>query len=336
MLEGSERPLVDAHDLVMFDLDGVVYVGDDAVPGVPDQLARVRGSGVHVGFVTNNASRPPSEVAAKLTGLGVPAERGDVVTSAQAAAHLLLERLGEGAAVAVLGAAGLRDSLDEVGLQAVGVEDHAQAVVTGYGPDVVWHEVMHVASRIREGLPWVATNTDLTLPTPDGIAPGHGALVQLLADFAGVTPVVAGKPAPPLLEETIRRIGGRRPLMVGDRLDTDIEGGHAVGVDTLLVLSGVTGLAEVVTARRDQRPTYLARDVGGLLHPHPEPRREGGSWAAGGWSARVESGQLVVSGEGDGEDWWRAAAPAAWAHLDAGGEPVDTRDVVPPTGSRAG
>ena len=149
MLEASDRPLVEAYDLVMFDLDGVVYIGDDAVPGAPQHLARVRESGVHVAFVTNNASRDPQVVAEKLTGLGVEADAADVVTSAQAAARLLRDRHGAGAPVVVLGADGLREALREVGLRPVGVDDDAVAVVTGYGPDVVWHQVMRVATRIR-------------------------------------------------------------------------------------------------------------------------------------------------------------------------------------------
>ncbi len=331
MLQASDGPLVDCYDLLMFDLDGVVYVGDDAVPGAPEHLARVREAGAHVAFVTNNASRSPETVADKLTGLGVQAKAADVVTSAQAAAHVLLDRLGEGTAVAVLGADGLRDALREVGLRPVGVDEQAAAVVTGYGPDVVWHEVMRVATRIREGLPWVASNTDLTLPVPGGgTAPGHGALVRLLADFSQVTPEVAGKPAPPLLEETVRRVGGSRPLMVGDRLDTDIEGGRRAAVDSLLVLTGVTGLADLVNAGPELRPTYVAADLGGLLEVHQAPERLATGWHAGGWTARVEDGRLVVQGDGPVDDWWRAAAPAAWEHLDAVGEPVDTSGPLPP------
>jgi glycerol 3-phosphatase-2 len=332
VLHASDRPLVRCYDLLMFDLDGVVYVGDDAVPGAPEHLARVREAGVHVAFVTNNASRAPRAVAEKLSGLGVRAEASDVVTSAQAAARVLLDRFGEGAAVAVLGADGLRDALREAALRPVGVGDDADAVVTGYGPDVVWREVMQVASRIKEGLPWVASNTDLTLPVPGGgTAPGHGALVRLLADFSGVTPEVAGKPAPPLLEETIRRVGGSRPLMVGDRLDTDIEGGRRAEVDSLLVLTGVTGLSDLVAAGPELRPAYLAVDLGGLLKVHHAPERRDGGWRAGGWTARVDRGRLAVEGDGRVDDWWRAAAPAAWEHLDAVGEPVDTGDLLPPT-----
>ena len=227
---GVGATLVEAYDLVMFDLDGVVYVGDDAVPGAPEHLARVRDRGVHVAFVTNNASRDPHAVAEKLTGLGVEADASDVVTSAQAAARLLLDRHGAGAPVVVLGADGLREALARGGLRPVGVDDDAVAVVTGYGPDVVWHEVMRVATRIRDGLPWVASNTDLSLPDPRRHRRRDtGRWCGCSPTSPGSTPEVAGKPAPPLLEETIRRVGGSRPLMVGDRLDTDIEGGRRAG-----------------------------------------------------------------------------------------------------------
>jgi HAD superfamily hydrolase (TIGR01450 family) len=331
MLAASDRALVECYDLVMFDLDGVVYIGDQAVPGAADHLARVRQSGVHVAYITNNASRPPKAVVDKLTRLGVDADTGDVVTSAQAAARVLVGRHGAGARVAVLGAAGLRDAVTELGLVPVAVDDdRAVAIVSGYGPDVPWRDIMTAARRIRGGLPWVASNRDLTLPTPDGPAPGHGALVGMVSRFAGVDPVVAGKPAPPLLEETVRRVGGERPLMVGDRLDTDIEGGAAAGIDSLLVLTGVTGLGELVGATPRLRPTYLSRDLAGLLEPHPVPERASEGWRLGGWTATASDGRLAVRGTGSVDDWWRAAAQAAWARLDETGRPVDTGDLVPP------
>jgi glycerol 3-phosphatase-2 len=329
--------LVDAYDLAMFDLDGVVYVGDRAVPGAAEHLAAVRETGVHVAFVTNNASRSPATVAQKLRGLGVDAAPEDVVTSSQAAAHVLLERCGEGARVAVLGADGLREALTEAGLVPTGVDDpDAQALVSGFGPDVVWHEVMQAAVRIREGLAWVASNTDLTFPSDLGLAPGHGALVGLLARFAEVEPTVAGKPRRPLLDETVRRVGGERPLMVGDRLDTDIEGAHVAEVDSLLVLTGVSGLADLVSATTERRPTYIAPDLGGLLEPHPYPEPADGGWRCGGWTAEVHEGALRLRGDGSVADWWRAAACAAWDHLDTSGEVVDTGGVVPPGEGDAG
>lgn len=328
MLRESVGPLRSQVDLVMLDLDGVVYVGADAVPGAAVHLAAAREHGVRCAFVTNNASRTPDTVAAHLTALGVPASREDVVTSAQAAARLVAERVGGGGRVVVLGGEGLQAAVAEAGLHGVGVADEADVVVTGYGPDVVWRDIMGAAVRIRGGDTWIASNTDTTIPTPAGIAPGHGALVRLLSDFTGVTPIVAGKPASPLLAETIRRVGGSRPLMVGDRLDTDILGGRVAGVATLLVLTGVTDLVTLVAAPPELRPDYLGRDLGALHDVHPAPVREGDHAVCGGWRARVEAGILVVeehgaaTGQARADDWWRAAATAAWDHLDRTGAVV--------------
>jgi glycerol-1-phosphatase len=162
------------------------------------------------------------------------------------------------------------------------------------------------------------------------VAPGHGVLVQTLSTFSGVLPVVAGKPARPLLDETVRRVGGRRPLMVGDRMDTDIEGAANAGVDSLLVLTGVTGMAELVAARPAERPTYLAAELSGLLEPHRAPSPVDRGFAAGGWVAGVADGRLTVTGDGPPDDWWRAAAAAAWAHRDRTGTIPDTGQLVAP------
>jgi glycerol-1-phosphatase len=323
MLGSSDVPLTERYDLVMLDLDGVVYVGGDAVPGAPESLAAARSAGARLAFITNNAARPPERVAAHLRELGIEAETADVVTSAQAAARVLAEQHGVGARVVLLGSDGLREALTAEGLVAVGVDDDADAVVTGYGPEVLWRDIMRAAVRIRDGLPWVASNRDYTIPTAYGVAPGHGVLVETLERFSGVTPVTAGKPERPLLDETVRRVGGERPLMVGDRLDTDIEGARDAGIDSLLVLTGVTGLAELVAAAPGERPTYLAPGLGGLLEPCAAPGEAG-------WTARVEDGRLVLEGGGSVADWWRSVAGAAWTHLDEAGHPVDVGDLRPP------
>lgn len=331
MLGSSAQALSRAYDLAMLDLDGVVYVGGDAVPGAPEHLARARAAGMRLAFITNNASRTPEQVAEHLRELGVESTAADVVTSAQAAARVLVDRFGRAARIVCLGADGLREALEAEGLVAVGADEDADAIATGYGPDVRWSEIMRAAVRIRDGLPWVASNTDDTFPAAFGVAPGHGVQVAMLRRFAGVDPVVAGKPARPLLDETVRRVGGRRPLMVGDRLDTDIEGAHESGLDSLLVLTGVTGLAELVAAPVGLRPTYLAPDLGGLLVAHEPPGDDAGAAVLGGWRAAVEDGRLAVSGEGEPGDWWRVVAAAAWAHLDAAGEPVHLSGVEAPS-----
>ncbi|MFD1248324.1 HAD-IIA family hydrolase [Nocardioides ginsengisoli] len=345
MLVTSSAPLTRAYDLAMLDLDGVVYVGPHAVDGAAEGIAAAREAGMRVAFITNNAARSPDAVAAHLTELGVPAQAHDVVTSAQAAARLARDRWGAGARVVAVGGPGLWTALREAGLEPVGAADEAVAVVTGYGPDVVWHDLTRVAVRIRDGLPWVASNTDYSMPTAYGVAPGHGVQVEMLSRFSAVTPDVAGKPERPLLDETVRRIGGERPLMVGDRLDTDIEGARKAGFDSLLVLTGVTGLAELVAARDELRPTYLATDLGGLCVAHQAPERRDGAWVLGGWSATCDGGRLVVrrvaAGGGDGAepaagDWWRVVATAAWSHLDATGEPADVTGVDVPDVADAG
>ena len=327
-LGASDEPLARAYDLAMLDLDGVVYVGGKAISGVADRLAAARGAGMRLAFITNNASRPPGDVAEHLRDLGVQADEHDVVTSAQAAARVLRDRFGAGAAVALLGGAGLDEALRAEDLRPVPVGDEsAQALVSGYGPDVLWRDIMRAAMLVRDGLPWVASNTDLTFPTQVGIAPGHGVLVGVLRDFADVEPTVAGKPERPLLDETIRRVGGRRPLMVGDRLDTDIDGAVNAGCDSLLVMTGVSTLADLVAVPEGHRPTYVAADLSGLLEPQARPDQSPGDVdevELGGWRARVADGRLEVRGDGAPNDWWRVVAVAGWAHLDASGEPADT------------
>src|SRR4051794_13161606 len=272
VLTGCDRPLSEAYDLAMLDLDGVVYVGPDPVPGAPDHLRLARKQGLRLAYVTNNASRSPAEVAAHLRDLGIELDDADVVTSAQAAARLLAERLPEGACVFVIGGRGLDQALRERGLRPVQDRDLGPvAVVSGFSADLRWGTVVTGAILVREGLPWVASNTDATVPTPHGPGPGNGALVEVVSRFAGRDPVVAGKPEPPLMSETQLRTGGERPLVVGDRLDTDIEGARRSGFDSLLVMTGVTDLEVLAAATPDQRPTYVAADLGALARPQPVP-----------------------------------------------------------------
>jgi HAD superfamily hydrolase (TIGR01450 family) len=327
----DSKSLSEAYDLVMFDLDGVVYVDGRAVPRAPEGIAHVRETGSHVAFITNNASRTPEQVADHLRDLGVDAVPADVVTSSQAAARLLHEAHGDGAHIAVLGAEGLVVAVREEGLVPVSVGDtSAVAIVSGYAPDARWSEIMESAVLIRKGLPWVATNTDLTLPTGDGPAPGHGVLVKMIAEFAGVEPVVAGKPLRPLFDETLRRVGGEHPLMVGDRLDTDIAGAQVAETDSLLVMTGITDLSGLVAAVPDERPTHVGHDLDALGRPACAASESDDGWRADGWSARVTDGRLGVEGSGGQDGWWTAVAAAAWDHLDRTGDTVDVDGLTPP------
>ncbi|EFF90296.1 pyridoxal phosphate phosphatase [Streptomyces sp. e14] len=317
--EGSGQALSEAYDTALLDLDGVVYAGGDAIAHAVDSLAAARDGGMRLAYVTNNALRTPDAVAAHLTELGIPAAGSDVVTSAQAVARLIADQVPAGARVLVVGGEGLRVALRERGLEPVeSADDDPAAVVQGYGgPELPWGRFAEACYAVRRGVPWFASNTDLTIPGARGIAPGNGAAVEVVRIATGAEPQVAGKPLPPMHRETILRTGAKRPLVVGDRLDTDIEGAFNGGVDSLLVLTGVTDGAQLLAAPPRHRPTYVDADLRGLLTGQPEITREGDGFRCGGWTATAGEDRLDLAGDGQPLDGLRALCAAAWT---AGGE----------------
>ncbi|MGW1975254.1 HAD hydrolase-like protein [Streptomyces sp. NPDC001889] len=314
----SAAALSAAYDTALLDLDGVVYAGGEAIAHAVDALLAARDGGMRLAYVTNNALRPPDAVAAHLTELGVPSAADDVINSAQAVARLISEQVPAGSRVLVIGGEGLRVALRERGLVPVeSADDAPAAVVQGYGgPGLPWGRFAEACYAIARGVPWFASNTDLTIPSARGIAPGNGAAVEVVRIATGAEPQVAGKPLPPMHRETILRTGAVRPLVVGDRLDTDIEGAFNGGVDSLLVLTGVTDGALLLTAPPEHRPTYVDADLRGMLTGQPEVSAGDGGFRCGGWSAAVRGGELVLEGEGGSLDGLRALCAAAWS--DAG------------------
>ncbi|GGZ06315.1 HAD hydrolase-like protein [Streptomyces poonensis] len=312
--EGSARPLSDAYDTALLDLDGVVYAGGNAIVHAVDSLGTARAGGMHLAYVTNNALRTPDAVAAHLTELGIPTGADDVITSAQAVSRLVAEQVPAGARVLVIGGEGLRVALRERGLEPVeSADDDPVAVVQGYGgPELPWGRFAEAAYAVARGVPWFASNTDLTIPGARGIAPGNGAAVEVVRIATGAEPQVAGKPLPPMHRETILRTGARRPLVVGDRLDTDIEGAFNGEVDSLLVLTGVTDGARLLAARPEHRPTYVDADLRGLLTGQPEVVGTGDWFRCGGWTAKAGDERLELEGEGEALDGLRALCAAAW------------------------
>jgi glycerol 3-phosphatase-2 len=310
-MRGIDRPPAEAYDVGVLDLDGVVYVGHDPVPCAAEALAKARASGMRLAFATNNASRTPSATAALVTEVGVPAAAEDVVTSAQAAARLLAERLPAGSKVLVVGGMGLRHALRAAGLRPVSTAaERPAAVVQGYAPGLSYDLMAEGSQAVAGGALFVASNADATIPSRGGTPrPGNGALIQVIRTATGVDPIVTGKPERPLHRETILRTGAERPLIVGDRLDTDIEGAHNGGADSLLVLTGVTDPRTLLAAAPHRRPTYVSADLTGLLVPHPEVRRAGASYACGGWTVTAD---LTLSGTGDPVDGLRALCTAVW------------------------
>ena len=333
-LTPGPRPPVASYDVALLDLDGVVYSGRDAIAGAVEALAGARRAGLRLAFVTNNASRSPSAIAEHLSGLGVAARSADVVTSAQAAATLIASRFPPGSPVLVAGSNALRLAIRERGLRPVSLAaDHPVAVVQGYAPDMNYGLLAEAGVAVRDGAFYVATNSDSTLPTPRGLQPGNGSLLQVIITATGTQPVVAGKPETPLHAEAVARTGARHPLVVGDRLDTDIQGAVRGSADSMLVMTGVTGARDAVLAPPGRRPTYIAADLGGLLEPQPAfgPRGTGGearaagpagsdsaapqAFRCGGWQARRlgGSGPVELTGEGAWIDGLRALCAAAWA-----------------------
>ena len=282
-----------------------------------------------LGYITNNAARSAAQVAAHIESFGLPCAPEQVVTSAQLAAAWLAQRFDAGSAVLVIGGSGLHEAVAEAGLRVVTTAaDKPAAVVQGFGPDVGWRELAQASISLAGGVPWVATNLDLTVPTPDGAALGNGALVAALAAACGRRPdAVTGKPAAEVFAAAAERWLLQRPLVVGDRLDTDIAGARAAGLPSLLVLTGVSGVADVLSAGPAERPSFVGRDLSALFLPHPARSVTAGSVAVGGWSATIGQGDLRLCGDGDGVDALRAAAARSWLASDRG-EIVRTDAVV--------
>ncbi|MDO3704317.1 HAD-IIA family hydrolase [Micromonospora sp. C28SCA-DRY-2] len=312
MIDGER--LVDGYALVVFDLDGVIYLIDRPIPGAVEAVTRLHGEGRLVAYATNNASRRSSEVADLLTGMGVPARADEVLTSAAAAAELLRDRFPAGSAVLVVGAEALRAELRAAGLTPVATaEEDPVAVVQGYGPQVGWADLAEAAVAVRGGATWIATNTDRTLPSGRGPLPGNGSLVAALRTALERDPdVVVGKPEPALFATAARRAGRGRTLVVGDRLDTDIEGARRAGLDSLLVLTGVSGAAELLAAPVRRRPTYVSMDLTGLFDPAAVVRVPGPADATG-WSVAARDGGLDLAGSGRPLDALAALCGAAWS-----------------------
>ena len=317
-LRPSSEPLATAYDVALLDLDGVVYLSAEPIPHAAQALADARAAGMRLGFVTNNASRTPDTVAAILTDLGIPTTASDVITSAQAAARLVAERVPAGAGVLVVGADGLREAVTEAGLRIVASADDAPAaVLQGYAAGTTYANLAEAALAIQRGAVWVASNVDSTMPSPRGPLPGNGAMVAALRVATRREPIVAGKPEPALHTESVERTGATRPLVVGDRLDTDVAGAVRVGCDSLLVLTGVATAADVLAAAPDQRPTYLAADLRGLLVRHAAPEHTDAAAGCGGWRVTHDGATLEIArdGQSDGDplDLLRALCPLTWA-----------------------
>jgi glycerol-1-phosphatase len=308
------KSLAQQHDCLLVDLDGTVFRGRRPTEGAVQALDAAGGRKL---FVTNNASRGADEVAEHLRDLGFTASAADVVTSAQSAAHLLAGQLSPDAPVLIVGTDALANEVAAVGLRPVRrFEDDPVAVVQGLSMTIGWPDLAEAALAIRAGAVWVAANVDPTLPTERGLLPGNGSLVAALRTATGAEPQVAGKPGTQLMTDAVARGDFRAPLVIGDRLDTDIEGANAAGLPSLMVLTGVNTARDAVYAAPAQRPTFIGHDLRSLhqdatlLEVGPQP----------GWRVDLSEGAATVRGnggdpdrQGDGLSIVRAVADAVWS-----------------------
>lgn len=310
---------IEGRELLLADLDGVVYRGPGAIPGAVEQLNRA-GEQLRLAYITNNASRTDVSVAEHLRELGLHAQAADVVTSPQAAVALLRETIAPGARILVVGGEGLTDELAKAGYEVTrSADDNPDAVLQGFAQDVGWTHLAEAAFALaaqpgRDPLPWIATNTDWTIPVARGLAPGNGTLVSAVHTAVQRLPVFAGKPETPIFEAAFERFGTRNALMIGDRLDTDMKGARAAGIPSLHVLTGVDRPKQLVAASKDMHPDFIVATLAELHEPYPETvQRKDGSMQVG--SARVGmDGHLVrIDAEGDSQiNLLRAGCAAIW------------------------
>ena len=273
----AESSVLEGVDLVLADLDGVVYKGAGAIPFAIESINRVAET-IRVGYLTNNASRTDASVAEHLSSLGLSVKPEDVVTSPQAAMKVLSGLVAPGSTVMVVGGEGITFELDRAGYTVTrSALDNPAAVVQGFSPDLGWADLAEAAFALhsREGeadVHWVATNTDWTIPVARGIAPGNGTLVSAVHTAVGRLPIVAGKPEVPMFEVAKERFAASTALVIGDRLDTDILGANRAGLKSVLVLTGIDQAKQVLAAVEDQRPTFVMTDLRELHEPYPETR----------------------------------------------------------------
>lgn len=259
-------PIADSYDGFLIDLDGVVWVGHDPVPGSPETLAALREAGKEIAFVTNNPSRPPERYAERIGELGVAIDPSRIVTAGMVTARLAGEAAGPGGSALVLGRTALKEMVAAAGAELLAVEDGARAdvvVVSGYR-DFDYESLKAANFALAAGARLFATSHDPTMPMPEGSWPGTGAILAAVETASGVRAEIGGKPEGHLFEMALEAIGRPpRVAMVGDRLESDIDGGRAAGLETVLVLSGESTGAEAAAA--EPAPTHVIESLAGLL-----------------------------------------------------------------------
>ena len=273
---GVER-LTDRYEAFLLDLDGVVYLADEPIPGSAEAVRSLLEAGRRVVFLTNNSAPTPDEVAERLSRFGIPLSGSfpapEIVTSAMATASLLTREAGGPRSAFVIGEGGVRAALTGAGIRvADGEPEETDYVVVGWDRSVDFGKLRRAAILVRRGARLVATNADATYPAPGGeLWPGTGALLAAVEKATGIRARVVGKPHGPLFEAALDRAGTRNALMIGDRVDTDVAGASDAGLDAALVLSGAASAADLLDG--DAIPVAVAGDLAGVLDRSAPPIR---------------------------------------------------------------
>ena len=308
--------VVSTYDSVLFDLDGVVYLGKESVPFAVASINTVHDLGLKIGYVTNNSSRKPDSIADQLTGFGVAASPAQVVGSARAGAKMLAERVPAGSKVLVIGGEGLKSEVQAIGFELVdGAKDSPAAVIQGFSPDIGWKGLAEASYAIQNGAIWIATNQDWTIPRESGIAPGNGTLVSAVHTAVGILPDFAGKPFRPIFDQAMQQLDIKRPLFVGDRLDTDIRGANNFGMDSACVMTGIATRKELLSAKPEDRPTFIFQDLRDLFVEYPQIRQTKHGLACNKVEVEIAGVQVMVTkGDPGSIDALRAATQLIWRH----------------------
>ncbi len=249
----------------LIDMDGVIYRGAEPLPGAAEFVRTLQQEEQAYLFLTNNATKTPDQSVTRLALMGIHVEVSSIFTSALATEAYMTEHFPPPRCVLVVGGNGIRTAVPQAGFELVTRAEQAELVVSALDQEVTYAQLAEAALAINAGCPWIATNPDPTFPSERGILPGAGSIIAMLAAATGQAPLIMGKPEPGIYDQALALLGSnpRETIMLGDRLSTDILGGHRAGINTMCVLTGVSGRAEAEAYQ--PRPDFIIEGLPELL-----------------------------------------------------------------------